>query len=188
MGTTCLTVCPECNRHVRCGERDCPFCGARVSSFLRVQEYRLKARLGRGQGFSLGAALAAVGIATLGNDIGCAVYGGPCVQSESCEQGGWGAAPVAGSGGHAGSGGTTGHAGGSIATAGSNQGGNSASGGSPTGGSGGRTLGGDGGQMTSAGAGTETGGVGGETTGGEGGAGGGTSEENAGNAGVAGAG
>jgi len=63
MGTTSLTVCPGCSRHVRCGERACPFCGAGVSSFARVLEYRVNTRLDRGLMISLGAALTAAGFA-----------------------------------------------------------------------------------------------------------------------------
>ncbi|MES1186603.1 MAG: hypothetical protein ABUL60_22510 [Myxococcales bacterium] len=183
MGTTCLTVCPECNRHLRCGERACPFCGARVSSFLRVLEYRLKTRLSRGQGLSLGAALTAVGIASIGNDISCiAAYGGPCVRADTCEPSGG----VAGQGGltpHAGANGLAGMTGaggilGGFGTAGSAQGGNA-------GGAGGNAQGGVSGtaQGGTAGTTTQAGGAGGEAMGGEGGAGGAPSDPNGGNGG-----
>jgi hypothetical protein len=152
MGATCLTVCPECSRHLRCGERACPFCGARVTSFLRVLEFRLKTRLNRGQGFSLGAALAAAGIVTSASDLSCiAAYGSPCMPTDTCEYGGVGNGGSGGEG-SAGRAGATGAAG----QLGSN----------PTAGSGGATAG--------------TGGAIGETTGGEGGAGGAASDENGG--------
>lgn len=99
MGMTCLTACPECNRHLRCGEHACPFCGARVSSFLRVLEYRLKTRLSRGQAFSLGAALTAAGFVTSCNESGNPMYGLACTPTVCPE-------PKIG-----GSGGTTGGAG-----------------------------------------------------------------------------
>ena len=152
MGATCLTVCPECSRHLRCGERACPFCGARVTSFLRVLEFRLKTRLNRGQGFSLGAALAAAGIVTSARDLSCiAAYGSPCLRTDTCEYGG---------GGNGGSGGE-GSAGRAGATGAAGQ-----LGSNTTAGSGGATAG--------------TGGAMGETTGGEGGAGGAASDENGG--------
>lgn len=161
MGTTCLTVCPACNRHVRDGEQACPFCGARVASFLRVLEYRLKTRLNRGRGFSLGAALTAVGIATASNEVGCAVYGGPCLDAESCQPragSGGGGATSGGSGGWTGSAGTVGYVGGNTNTAGSNAGGSGAGGHSASG-AGGQLLGG-----ASAGGATIVGGSGGEAT------------------------
>lgn len=197
MGTTCLTVCPECNRHLRCGERACPFCGARVSSFLRVLEYRLKTRLSRGQGLSLGAALTAVGIASIGNDISCiAAYGGACVRADTCEPSagaaGQGATPHAGANGVAGMTGAGGILGG-FGTAGSAQGGTAgnATGGAAQGGSGGAAQGGtsgsggtaQGGTSGTAGTSNQAGGAAGETAGGEGGFGGAASDPNGGNGG-----
>ena len=161
MATSCFTMCPGCSRHVRCGERACPFCGARVTSFIRVFEYRLKTRLNRGQGFSLGAALTAVGIATASNDIGCAVYGVPCDQANNCSQQSAGAAGWAGGAGAAGHAGAGGNA---TAIAGSHQGGNggNAQGGNALGGSAGT-----GGQMTgNAGDANDTAGAAGEANGG----------------------
>jgi hypothetical protein len=78
MGIDCLSECPECNRHVRCGERACPFCGAKVASFMRVLEYRLVNRLDRSRVFSLGAALTAAGFLTNCETESVAVYGAPC--------------------------------------------------------------------------------------------------------------
>jgi hypothetical protein len=171
MGTTCLTVCPECSRHLRCGERACPFCGARVSTFLRVLEYRLKNRLSRGQGFSLSAALTAVGIVASSSDISCiAAYGSPCMRSDTCEQGG-SSGGVGGVGGAAGRGGTAGGTGAPGLV-----GGTATTGGSVPGGSAGNdgNDGNDGnaGSAGSAGvAGSVSGGAN-EATGGDGGAGG----------------
>jgi hypothetical protein len=120
----CLKVCAECNRHVRCGERACPFCGAAVTHFMRAPEYRMKTRLGRGATFSLGAALGAIGFS-----VGCSsdetttpVYGASC-NPPACTF------PSAGSGGSAAAGD---NAGGDNA-GGDNAGGNNA-GGSPQGG------------------------------------------------------
>jgi hypothetical protein len=124
----CLKTCAECNRHVRCGERACPFCGAAMTHFMRAPEYRIKTRLGRGATFSLGAALGAIGFA-----VGCSsddapqpVYGAAC-NPPSCTF------PSAGTGGSAvavgGTGGATtgGGAGGTTAggggAAGSDRGG-----------------------------------------------------------------
>jgi hypothetical protein len=88
---------------VRCGERACPFCGAEVTSFMRVLEYRIANRLDRSRIFSLGAALAAAGFVT-----NCArfdsVYGAPC-NPPTC-------GPQAGSGGVAGEASDTGTGGG----------------------------------------------------------------------------
>lgn len=177
MGATCLTVCPECSRHLRCGERACPFCGARVTSFLRVLEFRLKTRLNRGQGFSLGAALAAAGIVTSASELSCiAAYGSPCMRTDTCEYGGGGNGD-SGGGGSAGRAGATGAAGqlGSNPTAGgSAQGGRA---GDTAGGTGGPAMGGNGGTTAGSGGATAgTSGATGETTGGEGGAGGAASD------------
>jgi hypothetical protein len=116
----CLKVCAECNRHVRCGERACPFCGAAVTHFMRVPEYRVMTRLGRGTTFSLGAALGAVGFAFGCSSDGAPApeYGAPC-SPPSC------ASPYAGTGGNVAAGGDN--------AGGNNAGGNDA-GGSPQGG------------------------------------------------------
>jgi hypothetical protein len=79
---------------VRCGERACPFCGAKVTSFVRVLEYRIVNRLDRSRIFSLGAALAAAGFVTNCESQGQAIYGAPC-NPPAC-------GPQAGSGGIAG--------------------------------------------------------------------------------------
>jgi hypothetical protein len=106
MGVSCLSECPSCNRHVRCEERACPFCGARVSSSLRVMEYRLKTRLDRSRAFSLGAALAAAGFLTNCEDgEGQAVYGAPCNPPSCMVPGGGAGQPSVG--GKGGSGGNT---------------------------------------------------------------------------------
>jgi hypothetical protein len=113
MGLSCLSECPSCNRHVRCGERACPFCGARVSSSLRVLEYRLNTRLDRSRALSLGAALAAAGFLTNCEDgEGRAVYGAPCNPPSCMVPGGSAGQPTiggkGGSGGNAaGTGGTS---------------------------------------------------------------------------------
>src|SRR5450432_2737906 len=75
----CLKACSGCSRHVRCGERVCPFCGAAVTVFMRAPEYRLKTRLGRGATFSLGAALGAIGfVLGCSDDAPQPVYGAAC--------------------------------------------------------------------------------------------------------------
>lgn len=84
MGTTSLTVCAGCNRHVRCGERACPFCGAAISSFACVLEYRIKTRLDRGRAFSLGAALTAAGFASSCDDQPKPLYGVACTTTSIC--------------------------------------------------------------------------------------------------------
>jgi hypothetical protein len=77
MGFGCLTECSSCKRHVRCGERACPFCGAPVTSFMRVLEYRLLNRLDRARALSLGAAMTAAGFVTsCGTSV--PIYGAPC--------------------------------------------------------------------------------------------------------------
>ncbi len=128
MGTTCLSVCPECARHVRCGERACPFCGVKVSSFMRVLEYRVVTRFDRSRAVSLGAALTAAGFA-----VGCyegssgPAYGVACTPM-ICPVGGAGAvagAPTSGSSGVGPDGGTGGMAG-SISMAGAQFGGGGA--------------------------------------------------------------
>jgi len=79
MGIVCLSECPACSRHLRCGERSCPFCGAGVTSFMRVLDYRIKTSLNRSRLFSIGAALTAAGFT-----VNCEVqpnpmYGAACV-------------------------------------------------------------------------------------------------------------
>jgi hypothetical protein len=122
MGITCLSVCPECARHVRCGERACPFCGARVSSFMRVLEYRVLTRFDRSRLVSLGAALTAAGFA-----VGCyegsggPAYGIACTPMTCPSHGGLPAvagAPSSGGGGVTPGGGTSSTAG-SMSAAGS---------------------------------------------------------------------
>jgi hypothetical protein len=78
MGIVCLSECPACARHLRCGERSCPFCGARVTSLMRVLDYRLQTSLNRSRLFSLGAALAAAGIAVNCEPQPAPMYGGAC--------------------------------------------------------------------------------------------------------------
>jgi hypothetical protein len=172
MGVKCLSECPSCQRHVRCGERACPFCGATVRSFLRVLEYRLLTRLTRSQALSLGAAMTAAGFATNCDDLGpqaVPVYGAPC-NPPSC------VVPQAGSAGGAGKSGTAG-AGGNGGTAGvqgfGGKAGQAPVGGAPAAGEGG--LSGDGGVTNEGGAGGTPGlegGAGGESQGGVGGEGG----------------
>jgi hypothetical protein len=78
MATTCLETCPDCRRHVRCGERACPFCGARVTTVMHVLEYRLQTRLSRGWAASMGAALTAAGFVMSCEENGGPLYGAPC--------------------------------------------------------------------------------------------------------------
>jgi hypothetical protein len=104
----CMKACSQCSRHVRCGERTCPFCGTALTFFMRAPEYRLKTRLGRGATAALGAALGAAGF-VVGCDLGGTAqpsYGGAC-RPPSCT--------FPSSGGDAGTGGS--------GTAGSDQGG-----------------------------------------------------------------
>lgn len=109
MGTNCLSECPSCQRHVRCGERACPFCGASVMSLMRVLEYRLLTRLNRSQALSLGAAMTAAGFVTSCRDWEMTVphYGAPC-NPPSCVFAQAGSAGAGGSGGMAGVGGSGG--------------------------------------------------------------------------------
>jgi hypothetical protein len=154
MGTTCLSVCPECSRHVRCGERACPFCGAAVTSLMRVLEYRVMTRLDRTRAFSLGAALTAAGFATSCGEGG-PVYGAPC-NPPGCmfPSGGDGNAGSPTLGGSSGSGGTTAMAG----TSSAGEGGTPSDGGSSSfGGEGGVTSVAEGGAAGEGGAGAEGG-------------------------------
>lgn len=156
MGIDCLSECPECNRHVRCGERACPFCGAKVASFMRVLEYRIVNRLDRSRIFSLGAALTAAGFLTNCENESVAVYGAPC-NPPAC-------GPTAGTAGQAGEPGSGGSdvgsggvpsLGGAPATA---EGGEPSEGGSSPGGAPTGVTGGAGGEATLGGAGGEGGG------------------------------
>ncbi len=110
MGTSCLSECPSCRRHVHCGERACPFCGATVNSLMRVLEYRLLTRLNRSQALSLGAAMTAAGFVTSCDDLGgqaTPVYGAPC-NPPSCVFPQAGSAGAGGKGGMLGVGGSSG--------------------------------------------------------------------------------
>ncbi len=168
MGLICLSECPSCQRHVRCGERACPFCGARVSSSLRVLEYRLLNRLDRAHAFSLGAALTAAGFVSGCEGQSVAVYGAPCYppecvvpqggsagQTNTGGNAGGGAAAVGGSGGASGS---MSAGGGGTASQGGNAGLSGADGGNA-----------EGGAFEARGAGGEGGGAGQHEAGGEGG-------------------
>src|SRR5450432_3601729 len=104
----CLKACAECNRHVRCGERICPFCGAAVTHFMRAPEDRLKTQLGRGATVALGAALGAIGFA-----LGCGTkttpaYGSPCNPPSCTFPPNGGDAGLGGSGGNGTAGGDQG--------------------------------------------------------------------------------
>lgn len=108
MAVACLESCSACHRHVRCGERACPFCGAQVQVFMRVADYRLKSALGRSQLVGLGAALTAAGI-TVGCELNpVPMYGLACATPD-CGPSVAGA-PAAGNGGmaNAGNGGGSG--------------------------------------------------------------------------------
>jgi hypothetical protein len=157
MGIDCLSECPECNRHVRCGERACPFCGAKVASFMRVLEYRIVNRLDRSRVFSLGAALTAAGFLTNCETESVAVYGAPC-NPPAC-------GPNAGTAGQAGEpssgGGSDVGSGGVPSTAGApptGEGGEPSEGGSSAGGAPTSISAGAGGQATLGGAGGAGGG------------------------------
>lgn len=169
MGTTCLTVCAECSRHLRCEERVCPFCGARNQASLRVAEYRIKSRLSRGQAFSLGASLTLAGFSTSceeGGDALHSVYGAPCNPPSCVFPGTAGAAGTPAHGGSPSAGGANGTAGSSGRAGASNAG----TGGTATAGTGGSTVGGDSGGATEGGAGGQlAAGAGGELAGGAGG-------------------
>lgn len=159
MGIDCLSECPECNRHVRCGERACPFCGAKVASFMRVLEYRIVNRLDRSRIFSLGAALTAAGFLTNCETESVAVYGAPC-NPPAC-------GPVAGTAGQAGEPGSGGSGGSDVGAGGvpslggapaSGEGGEPNEGGSSPGGAPTGVTGGAGGDSALGGAGGEGGG------------------------------
>jgi hypothetical protein len=164
MGIICFSECGACQRHVRCEERVCPFCGTAVVSQLRVLDYRLLTRLDRSRALSLSAALAAAGFVTACSSTeSVPVYGAPC-NPPSCvvPQAGTGGVPA---GAGTGAGGTTSEGGNGSG----GLGGTASEGGNGSGGSGGATSdGGDG-----------SGGAGGATSDGgdgSGGAGGATSE------------
>jgi hypothetical protein len=86
-----LTPCPECQRHIRKTETQCPFCAAAVSLAHIAPPAMPRMRLGRAATFAFGASVVGVTalIACDSDDGGAvAVYGGP---------------PAAGAGGSAGS-------------------------------------------------------------------------------------
>lgn len=97
MGMNCLSECDTCHRHVRCDERCCPFCGSALHARLSTLPYRLLNRLERSRAFSLGAALAAVGIATGCEGQSGPVYGAPC-NPPGCSSTVAGSGPMGGGG------------------------------------------------------------------------------------------
>lgn len=97
MAVVCLTNCPECSRHVRCGETMCPFCHADIAFYLQVNDYRLRTPLGRGKMLSLAAALVAAGISVDCEPSAVPLYGGPFPSPESSTGGFGGAAAGSGS-------------------------------------------------------------------------------------------
>lgn len=73
-----LVPCPECNRHVRRNEAECPFCGASVLAAIAAIPERAMptARLSR----SALAAFAAVSVGAAGcggSEVGTPAYGAP---------------------------------------------------------------------------------------------------------------
>jgi hypothetical protein len=129
-----LESCPACARHVRRGERACPFCGAAVQFFVSVPAYRLKTPLRRSQSRAFGAALAAAGVAFACESTNAvAIYGAPFEPVDAAGSGGThpsGGAPAAGTGGTA-----AGHPSGGAPSAGNGgRSGNSGEGGDAQGG------------------------------------------------------
>ena len=74
-----LVTCPECERHIRRQEADCPFCGARVAERIaRVPERAVPSgRLSRAALLAFGAVAAAGAAGCGGNEVGMAAYGAP---------------------------------------------------------------------------------------------------------------
>jgi hypothetical protein len=61
-----LIPCSACCRHVRSSEIACPFCATPISSRPAPPQFRLRTRVGRDRGYSLGAALVSAGIISRG--------------------------------------------------------------------------------------------------------------------------
>jgi hypothetical protein len=60
-----LHPCPDCARHVRAGEAQCPFCGTAISAAPPAPAVA-DARLGRAARMAVGAAVTAVAVASAG--------------------------------------------------------------------------------------------------------------------------
>ncbi|MCA9591938.1 MAG: hypothetical protein KC776_01465 [Myxococcales bacterium] len=101
-----LVPCPACDRHVRSGESECPFCGVALDLSATPARPMPCGRLGRTALFAFGAAIAGATILGCGSDdsSGSGGTGGGVAGSGS-------AAGDAGQAGAAGSGGTAGMAG-----------------------------------------------------------------------------
>lgn len=70
-----LAPCPSCARHVRRGERACPFCASSLASASSPATRSPTERLGRAALFTFGAALATTASACAGNPV--PLYGAP---------------------------------------------------------------------------------------------------------------
>jgi hypothetical protein len=107
-----LVPCPDCGRHVRVHEAECPFCAASLNLAATPPPVLPKRRLGRAALFAFGATL--VGITAIGcgdSDDGGGTGGSSGSAGSSGSGGSAGSAGSAGSGGSAGTAGTGGSAG-----------------------------------------------------------------------------
>lgn len=105
-----LVPCPECDRHVRSRESECPFCGAGLELSAVPARAMPRGRLGRAALFAFGAAIAGATMVGCGSDDSSG-SGGSAGTAGTSGSGGTG-------GGTAGSGGTGGGTAGSGGAAG----------------------------------------------------------------------
>ena len=105
-----LVPCPECDRHVRSRESECPFCGAGLELSAVPARAMPRGRLGRAALFAFGAAIAGATMVGCGSDDSSG-SGGSAGTAGTSGSGGTGGG-TAGSGGMAGSAGSGGAAGG----------------------------------------------------------------------------
>jgi len=112
-----LEPCPGCRRHVRIGERDCPFCGGALNFEGLAPPLLPTERLSRGQFAAFRSLIKAglVGGSALGLTNGCvsdqAIYGAPCNPPECGVPTTGGASGSGQSAGTGASGGTSGEGG-----------------------------------------------------------------------------
>ena len=95
-----LVPCPECNRHVRVSERECPFCALPLDLSATPEPRLPRERLSRAATLAFGATLAsATALVDCGNVV--PIYGAPAPAGGSAGVAGaaGSTAPAAGSGG-----------------------------------------------------------------------------------------
>jgi len=115
-----LVPCPECSRHVRVSETECPFCALPLDLSGTPEPQLPRARLGRAATFAFGATLASVAAVVACGGEATETRGGAGATSAGGANagGGAGATSAGGTTARGGVGGTAAGAGGAFAGAG----------------------------------------------------------------------